>query len=472
MDLTDDLKKDYTTLLARAKLRPGHIAELDAVIGRIFRTENWKRYKDVSAKTGIPPFVIAIIHSLEASGRFDRHLHNGDPLTARTTHEPPNRPKAGSPPFSWVDSAVDALRDVAQWKDWSLEGICFVFEDYNGFGYRNHHPNVKSPYLWSFTTIYTAGKYIADGRWSDTAVSRQCGGMALLLRMIEQKLIDIDAPLPETNDEPPGRPQPPVSAPAYPGRMIRSGKSGPNVRKIQQQLSDLGIREVGPVDGDFGERTEWAVRLFQARHEDSNGEPLEVDGVVGPITWNSLFGIELDGIEGETPPPPAPVGDLSEAALKIAVSQIGVLEQPKGSNRGDEVDDYMNAVDGTLRGQAWCMAFVYWCFRQATGNAPLRVPKTASVWRSWEMAQEGNIGRIITAKQARAEPELVKPGMVFYIDTGGRHGHTGFVRDIVNGKLLTIEGNTNNDGSREGYGVFQRNKRRIDTINLGFIDFG
>ena len=67
----------------------------------------------------------------------------------------------------------------------------------------------------------------------------------------------------------------------------------------------------------------------------------------------------------------------------------------------------------------------------------------------------------------------VVPGMVFYIDTGGGTGHAGFVSDVVNGRLSTIEGNTTLvEGSREGIGVFARSGRRIEQINVGFVEFG
>ena len=39
------------------------------------------------------------------------------------------------------------------------------------------------------------------------------------------------------------------------------------------------------------------------------------------------------------------------------------------------------------------------------------------------------------------------------------------------GKLVTIEGNTNDGGSREGIGVFRRDKRKIGDINVGFLDY-
>ena len=77
------------------------------------------------------------------------------------------------------------MHDLDKWTNWTISGIAYVLERYNGFGYRLNHPQVKSPYLWSFTTIYTAGRYVADHQFSDTSVSKQCGGMALLKRMIE-----------------------------------------------------------------------------------------------------------------------------------------------------------------------------------------------------------------------------------------------------------------------------------------------
>ena len=44
---------------------------------------NRARYEQVQNATGVPWYVVAIIHNMEASQNFKRHLHNGDPLTAR-----------------------------------------------------------------------------------------------------------------------------------------------------------------------------------------------------------------------------------------------------------------------------------------------------------------------------------------------------------------------------------------------------
>ena len=58
---------------------------------------------------------------------------------------------------------------------------------------------------------------------------------------------------------------------------------GTDVLQMQQRLYALGYTEVGIPDGDFGQKTDQAVRIFQ----ENNG--LVVDGIVGPITWNLLF---------------------------------------------------------------------------------------------------------------------------------------------------------------------------------------
>ncbi len=179
LPLTPALRGDYETLYARMTIRPERRAEIAALVRRIMA--QMARYQAVSAATLIPWFVIAIIHALEAGLRFDRHLHNGDPLNAPTTHVPAGRP-AGTGPFTWEESAMDAMtyHKLDRNKDWSLAGIAYELERYNGFGYRKKSPPLPSPYLWSFSNIYTSGKYIADGTFSPTAVSQQVGGLVIL----------------------------------------------------------------------------------------------------------------------------------------------------------------------------------------------------------------------------------------------------------------------------------------------------
>lgn len=57
---------------------------------------------------------------------------------------------------------------------------------------------------------------------------------------------------------------------------VRRGDSGPAVAAAQSLLPDLAE------DGDFGPRTEAAVRDYQQVFAPPD------DGVVGPVTWHSL----------------------------------------------------------------------------------------------------------------------------------------------------------------------------------------
>jgi peptidoglycan hydrolase-like protein with peptidoglycan-binding domain len=249
---------------------------------------------------------------------------------------------------------------------------------------------------------------------------------------------------------------------------MRIGSKGKSiVMQIQEQLNALGCGPID-VDGDFGRNTERAVKLFQGRFTDTDGRPLVVDGEVGPITWTALFGAETVVSD------PLPASTLLDRALQIASTQVGVREQPKGSNRGPEVDEYLRAVGlNPAHGSfAWCVAFAFWCFKEAARDLGRANPlvKTAGVLDHWNKAGQKGIQRITTAK-AVGNPALVRPGHLFVMDFGGGLGHLGIVERVAGGRIVTIEGNSNEGGSREGIGVFRRDGRKINSINKGFVDY-
>lgn len=59
----------------------------------------------------------------------------------------------------------------------------------------------------------------------------------------------------------------------------------PAVKPVQTRLWELGYTEVGEADGEAGPKFASAVAHFQM----DNG--LEVDGIVGPMTWRKLLGV-------------------------------------------------------------------------------------------------------------------------------------------------------------------------------------
>jgi hypothetical protein len=58
---------------------------------------------------------------------------------------------------------------------------------------------------------------------------------------------------------------------------------GDDVKAAQRRLVELGYTQVGAVDGIYGPNTDAAVRTFQTLND------LEIDGILGPRTWERLF---------------------------------------------------------------------------------------------------------------------------------------------------------------------------------------
>jgi cell wall-associated NlpC family hydrolase len=244
----------------------------------------------------------------------------------------------------------------------------------------------------------------------------------------------------------------------YPNRIIRKGESDAAIIiAIQKQLVANGIGSFQFI-GKYGPKTFAAVKLFQSTHTDQLGNPLIIDGEVGALTWAALFG-------KSTVPTITAFGDLAVEVLKVARSQVGIMEVPAGSNSGREVNEYLQSVN-CGPGNFWCAAFIYWCFQKATVNLGRQNPlvKTAGCLDHWRRTQ----GAKVLSRQAVDNPSSISPGAVFIIDHGQGFGHTGLVAKVEGGMIHTIEGNSNPGGGRNGLGVFNI-VRKINMINKGFI---
>lgn len=167
------------------------------------------RYEAIEAATGVPWYVVGVIHAMESGVQWGTHLHNGDSLRARTVSVPRGRPLNGKAPFTWEESAIDAIQydKLHQVPDWPIERILWELECYNGLGHRRYHKDVLTPYLWSGTHWgLKPGKYVRDGKWDSTAVSGQCGAVILLKRLAE---IDTSIVFKYDGDEP--KPEPEIA---------------------------------------------------------------------------------------------------------------------------------------------------------------------------------------------------------------------------------------------------------------------
>jgi predicted chitinase len=170
--------------------------------------------------------------------------------------------------------------------------------------------------------------------------------------------------------------------------------------------------------------------------------------------------------------------DLTNAGdtfADVLAKSTTVKEQPKGSNRGPEVDRYVKTVGlNPEKGYPWCMAFVYTMFNDFTSEMKIPNPliKTAGVLNHWKKSDSDlKIG----IEKIRSNPNLMKPGQIFIQDHGKGLGHTGIVVS-VNAQartFTTIEGNgiEKDTKEREGDKVV-RNTRKMSQSNLvGVIDY-
>jgi hypothetical protein len=234
--------------------------------------------------------------------------------------------------------------------------------------------------------------------------------------------------------------------------ILRQGSKGEDVVRLQNLLNRYA-KPVPPLklDGDFGPKTEAAVLQFQRQ------QGLQVDGEVGPKTWGKLNAMARAPSGGEHPigrpvggggQVTAP-GTLLEAVVCMALSQDGVMEEPPGSNRGQKVDEY-NRTAGVSAGSFWCMSFVYWCFVKASHNAGVANPMPKTAYCPFLYTWAKNHGRLVGTPQR---------GDIFLVRHDGTHTHTGLVTGSDGaGRFTCIEGNTNNDGSNNGIGVFKRSR--------------
>lgn len=140
-------------------------------------------------------------------------------------------------------------------------------------------------------------------------------------------------------------------------------------------------------------------------------------------------------------------------ALAIAhqIVEDHLRETPRDSNRGPLIDKMLLST-GTPIGNPWCAAFVSWCFLQATGKKPAFNSAGSQAIMRWFKQED---------RFSYNPPDLLRwKGALFgWTNADKAHGHIGLVRArfTSNGKIAaigTLEGNTNEGGSRNGDGAY------------------
>lgn len=133
-------------------------------------------------------------------------------------------------------------------------------------------------------------------------------------------------------------------------------------------------------------------------------------------------------------------------------AELGVRET--GFNKGKRVEEYLRAAN-LKPGSAWCAAFITWTFKQVGIKAVVSGYSPNWFQSNIVYKRDDNINRHYSASA----------GDVFglYFESKKRIAHVGFIDKQDGSYFITVEGNTNESGSREGDGVY-RKRRHIKTI--------
>lgn len=145
-----------------------------------------------------------------------------------------------------------------------------------------------------------------------------------------------------------------------------------------------------------------------------------------------------------------------ERALLQAAAAVGITEHPIGSNLGPEVEYFQRRAGGS-KGDPWCAEMVMAnCLDAAIAQSLLPShPQSGIGWLEWGIAT----GRMHQDYPHRAD--------VFVIRFDAKHSHVGWVVKADANDFWSIEGNSNNTGSREGYEVCRH--ARHDDAKTYFI---
>jgi lysozyme family protein len=192
---------------ASMHLRAQQLPAFHATALRLSAPDTKARYQGVSDRlaemraagrsdiVAVPWWFIAIVSEREYGGppRWDRQLGQGDHLDQRSHNVP-----AGMGPYlahpgdvtpghdAWTRCCVEVLANsapfAAKWTLWTAGGVLTLWEEYNGLGYAAR--GIPSPYVWSGTDQYDAGKFVADHVFDPKRVDVQEGCAPILSMMM------------------------------------------------------------------------------------------------------------------------------------------------------------------------------------------------------------------------------------------------------------------------------------------------
>lgn len=146
-----------------------------------------------------------------------------------------------------------------------------------------------------------------------------------------------------------------------------------------------------------------------------------------------------------------------DSLSKVFCTYIGVKEAT-GHNDGAQVNAFQ-AATGNHTGDSWCASFVAYCLKKvgikSIGNGMAR-SWFNNKHNVWERTRHGTKNFAMLAGYRGNTGGL-------YFPSHKAIAHIFFIKDLREDVVITVEGNTNNQLSREGDGCFEC-KRKIKQI--------
>ena len=243
--------------------------------------------------------------------------------------------------------------------------------------------------------------------------------------------------------------------------VIRKGDNGPKVKRVQEWLKYNGFGTA--IDADFGPATNACVINFQT------AKGLPPTGEVDRQTWDALVNPLVQAL---APMNFAPGTNFSEAVLRVAEQHL--KKHPieiGGNNRGPWVRVYVDGHEGPE--WLWCAGFVTFVMKQACLELGQAMPIQGSFECDVLANQAKHAGRFVAGANVKAGTvpwSALGSAQIFLVrKTSSDWIHTGFSFGGSDSVFSTIEGNTDEGGSSNGFEVAKRTRalgQQMDFIKL------
>ncbi len=211
------------------------------------------------------------------------------------------------------------------------------------------------------------------------------------------------------------------------------------VSRVQQILNPSVPARAGAAGTGFADRLASAISATPATNM--------IDAATGTFTLPGIPGVAVGQAGAVAPVAGVGAGGVGQQIAAIATAELGVAEQPPGSNDAPRIAEYRTATAGSAVGP-WCAYFTSWVAAQA--GVPIGAGGAGEGWvpavRDWAVSQGRHIA---PGAGAPAVGDLV----LFDRGNDGLLDHIGIVTGVgPDGSIQTVEGNSSDAVSARSYG--------------------